>query len=41
MISVLNMLDLQCLCDNRAEILGTLLDVWFGAGREIKATNRI
>ena len=41
MISGLNMLDLQCLCDSRAEILGTLLDVWFGAGREIKATNKI
>ena len=41
MISVLNMLDLLCLCDNRMEIFGTPLDVWFGAGREVKATNRV
>lgn len=41
MISVLSMLDLLCLCDNRVEIFGTPLDVWFGAGREVKATNRV
>lgn len=35
------MLDLSCLCDSRVEIFGTSLAVWFGADREVKATNGV